>query len=60
MTGVGGTYTVVNAPVVVTDDAMGGAADAKIGSNLFSTAKLLFDGPSATLGIDVPSANKPR
>jgi hypothetical protein len=55
--GVEGTYTVLNAPVVVTDDVMGGAADARIGSNLFSQAKLLFDGPAATLGISVPSTN---
>jgi hypothetical protein len=57
MTGVGGTYTVSGAPVVLVDSLRG--VDAVIGSNLFSTAKLLFDGPNATLGIDVPSANKP-
>jgi len=51
MTGDGGTYTVLNAPVIVTVDLMGGAADVKIGSNLFSQVKLLFDGPAATLGI---------
>jgi hypothetical protein len=58
MTGVEGIYTVLNAPVIVTDDAMGGAADAKIGSNLFSQVKLLFDGPAATLGISLPVANE--
>jgi hypothetical protein len=57
MTGVGGTYTVQNAPIVIASSL--GGVDAVIGSNLFSTAKLLFDGPNATLGIDVPSANKP-
>jgi len=56
MTGVEGTYTVLNAPVIVTTDAMGGAADARIGSNLFSQAKILFDGPAATLGI-ISAAN---
>jgi len=57
MTGAGGVYTVLDAPAVVA--ASLGGADARIGSNLFSKAKLLFDGPGATLGIDVPSANKP-
>jgi hypothetical protein len=59
MTGVGGTYTVLNAPVIVTTDLMGGAADAKIGSNLFSQTKLLFDGPAATLGIGVATNRAP-
>ena len=58
MAGEGGTYTVSNAPVIVTDDVMGGAADARIGSNLFSQVKLLFDGPAATLGISLPSTNE--
>jgi hypothetical protein len=59
MTGAGGTYTVDGAPVLVTTSTLGGAADAIIGSNLFSQAKLLFNGPAATLGISVPGANNP-
>lgn len=60
MTGQGGyVYTVLNAPVIVTTDAMGGAADVKIGSNLFSQVKLLFDGPNATLGIGEASNSEP-
>jgi hypothetical protein len=57
MTGVGGVYTVLDAPVVVASSL--GGVDARIGSNLFSQTKLLFDGPAATLGISVPTANNP-
>ena len=56
MTGAEGTYTVSNAPVVFVNSLSG---DAVIGSNIFSQVRLLFDGPNATLGIDVPSANNP-
>ena len=53
MNGAGGLYTVLNAPVVVTTDPLGGSADAIIGSNLFDSTQLLFDGPGARLGIGV-------
>ena len=57
MIGAGGTYTVLDAPIVVA--AFLGGVDARVGSNLFSQAKLLFNGPAATLGISVPGANNP-
>lgn len=50
MTGLGGTYTVLNAPVVV---GPVGAFDAVIGSNLFDQTKILFDGSGNILGIGV-------
>ena len=59
MTGVGGTYTVLGAPVLVTPSALGGAADAIIGSNLFASSRLLFDGPGSTLSIEGPSESVP-
>jgi len=53
MTGVGGTYTVLGAPVLVTPwGNLGGSADAIIGSNLFAQSRLLFDGPGSTLSIE--------
>jgi len=52
MTGVGGTFTVQGAPVFVTSDMLGGSADAIIGSNLFWSSRLLFDGPGSTLSIE--------
>jgi len=55
MAGAEGVYTVLNAPVVVAVSL--GGVDVRIGSNLFSQTKLLFDGPAATLGIGV-AANK--
>jgi len=55
MTGVGGTYTVLGAPVLVTSSVLGGSADAIIGSNLFASSRLLFDGPGSTLSIEGPS-----
>jgi hypothetical protein len=57
MTGAGGVYTVLNAPVVVA--ASLGGSDARIGSNIFSQVKLLFDGPAATLGIGEASNSEP-
>ena len=57
MIGAGGTYTVLDAPIVVA--ASLGGVDARVGSNLFSQAKLLFDGPAASLGISVVTANNP-
>jgi hypothetical protein len=57
MTGAGGIYTVLNAPVVVA--ASLGGIDARIGSNIFSHVKLLFDGPAATLGIIQPPSSNP-
>lgn len=57
MTGTGGIYTVLNAPVVSTTSL--GGVDARIGSNIFSQVKLLFDGPAVTLGISLPPANEP-
>jgi hypothetical protein len=59
MTGVGGTYTVLGAPVLVTPSALGGSADAIIGSNLFASSRLLFDGPGSTLSIEGPSESVP-
>jgi hypothetical protein len=56
MTGLGGVYTVLDAPVVVA--ALLGGVDVRIGSNIFSQVKLLFDGPAATLGISLPVANE--
>jgi hypothetical protein len=60
MTGVGGTYTVLGAPVLVTPGALGGSADAIIGSNLFASSRLLFDGPGSTLSIEGPSGSVPE
>ena len=57
MTGAGGVYTALNAPVVVVPSL--GGIDAVIGSNLFSQTKLLFDGPLATLGVGVAAVNNP-
>ncbi len=55
MTGVGGTYTVLNAPVLVTSSMLGGSADGIIGSNLFAQSRILFDGPGSTLSIEGPA-----
>lgn len=58
MTGAEGVvYTVLDAPVVVA--ASLGGSDARIGSNIFSQVKLLFDGPNATLGIGEVSNSEP-
>jgi hypothetical protein len=51
MTGLGGMYTVLNAPVVVYTPI--GFYDAIIGSNVFETTKILFDGTGNILGIGV-------
>jgi len=59
MTGVGGTYTVLGAPVLVTPSVLGGSADAIIGSNLFASSRLLFDGPGSTLSIEGPTESVP-
>lgn len=59
MTGVGGTFTVLGAPVLVTSSALGGSADAIIGSNLFAQNRLLFDGSGATLSIEGPTVPEP-
>ena len=59
MTGVGGTYTVLGAPVLVTPSVLGGSADAIIGSNLFASSRLLFDGPGSTLSIEGPTEAVP-
>ncbi len=47
-----------DAPVLAVS-TLGGAADAVIGSNLFSQVKLLWDGPNATLGIGVATNAAP-
>jgi hypothetical protein len=60
MTGVGGTYTLLDAPVLVTSSLLGGAEDAIIGSNLFNQTTLLFDGPGARLGIGVTDVPVPE
>jgi len=53
LNGIGGSYTVNNAEVFVDPSVVpfGGAADAILGSNLFSQTRLLFNGPGNTLGI---------
>jgi hypothetical protein len=62
MSGLGGAYTVMNAQIFVDPSLVpfGGAADAIIGSNLFSQTSLLFNGPGNTLGIGVTSVPEPE
>jgi hypothetical protein len=56
MSGLGGDYTVLNAQIFVNPLGFGGAADAIIGSNLFSQTSLLFNGPTNRLGIGIREA----
>ncbi len=57
--GLGGTYTVQNAPVFVNPTAVfGGVADGIIGSNLFAQTSILFNGIENRLGIGI-SENPP-
>jgi hypothetical protein len=56
MTGTGGTYTLKNVPILVGDTQ---GKTAVIGSNLFASTEVLFDGAGDTLGIGEQAVPEP-